>query len=380
MLLLAVLLLSVPLLDSAAMASLLLLLVPYSLALNPALTHTHPKPALAVKPAVAQIQRVSAPPVLAAAGSGAATAPTPGGAPLTALLVGLWYAASVVCNQSSKKLLAGALGAQTLTLAQCVVASACGALILVALRLFCQLFLDGECAFAPVSITTRAQLVDTAATAAAFLGGFITLNSCVRAMHVSLVMVLRALEPLTTLALGAALFGANVPLRKAAALLPVVAGCACSAVGPFSATAAGLALAALSNVCFSLRGLLGKRLSREHGAGALESFFHLCVLGALFQAAILAVGGGAAAFAPVASAVSADAALVALNGASFYAYLQLSWVCLGRMSAVSHSVANSLRRPVTVVAALVVAPAALSPLNLVGIVLACVGGLVYGLL
>ena len=67
-------------------------------------------------------------------------------------------------------------------------------------------------------------------------------------------------------------------------------------------------------------------------------------------------------------------------GASFYAYLCLSWVCLGRMSAVSHSVANSLRRPVTVVAALVVAPAALSPLNLVGIVLACVGGLVYGLL
>ena len=227
------------------------------------------------------------------ASSGAATASTPGGAPLTALLVGLWYAASVVCNQSSKAARRG-LGAQTLTLAQCVVASACGALILVALRLFCQLFLDGECAFAPVSITTRAQLIDTAATAAAFLGGFITLNSCVRAMHVSLVMVLRALEPLTTLALGAALFGANVPLRKAAALLPVVAGCACSAVGPFSATAAGLALAALSNFCFSLRGLLGKRLSREHGAGALESFFHLCVLGALFQAAILAVSGGAA--------------------------------------------------------------------------------------
>ena len=118
----------------------------------------------------------------------------------------------------------------------------------------------------------------------------------------------------------------------------------------------------------------------RYAVGGQLSFFHLCVLGALFQAAILAVGGGAAAFAPVASAVSADAALVALNGASFYAYLQLSWVCLGRMSAVSHSVANSLRRPVTVVAALVVAPAALSPLNLVGIILACLGGLIYGLL
>ena len=89
-----------------------LLLVPLSLALNPAVTPAaHPKPTLTAKPAIAQTRRVSAPPVLAAAGSSASQAP-PGGAPLTALLVGLWYAASVVCNQSSKRLLAGAPGAQ----------------------------------------------------------------------------------------------------------------------------------------------------------------------------------------------------------------------------------------------------------------------------
>ncbi len=46
----------------------------------------------------------------------------------------------------------------------------------------------------------------------------------------------------------------------------------------------------------------------------------------------------------------------------------------------SHSVLNSLRRPVTILAALLVAPTPLSALNLFGIGLACVGGLLYGLI
>ena len=72
--------------------------------------------------------------------------------------------------------------------------------------------------------------------------------------------------------------------------------------------------------------------------------------------------------------------LLLLNGASFYAYLQLSWVCLGRMSAVSHSLANSMRRPATIGAALIFAPVKLSFINLLGMAVACVATLVYGLL
>ena len=50
-----------------------------------------------------------------------------------------------------------------------------------------------------------------------------------------------------------------------------------------------------------------------------------------------------------------------------------------RMSTVSHSLLNSLRRPATIAAALVVSPKPLSVLNAAGIALACVGALVYGL-
>lgn len=200
-------------------------------------------------------------------------------------------------------------------------------------------------------------------------------------MHVSLVMVLRAAEPLTTLALGYAFFGTRVAPAKVGVLLAVVAGCALSAAGPFQPPLLGLAIAALSNVCFSLRGLLGKRLSARYRGGDVEVFFQLCAIGVVLQSALLLCTSGTISFAALASTLSGpDLGLALVNGATFYAYLCLSWVCLGRMSAVSHSVANSLRRPVTVIAALFYAPVALSTTNVAGIVIACAAAAAFGLM
>ena len=50
------------------------------------------------------------------------------------------------------------------------------------------------------------------------------------------------------------------------------------------------------------------------------------------------------------------------------------------MSAVSHSIANALRRPATIGAALLVAPTPLTPTNAAGMALACLAALVYGLI
>ena len=47
------------------------------------------------------------------------------------------------------------------------------------------------------------------------------------------------------------------------------------------------------------------------------------------------------------------------------------------MSAMSHSLTNSLRQPATILAALVYAPMKLSPINIAGILLACAGGILY---
>ena len=148
------------------------------------------------------------------------------------LLIALWYASSVVNNQSSK-ILVSSLGAEVLTLMQLLISASCGALVL---------FLSNGLAPFGFGVASRAQLFDTCQLAAAFLAGVYSLNACFAFMHVSLAMVLRAAEPLTTLTLSALMLPASEqpPLRKALALLPVVLGCGLSALGAHGPTARAL--------------------------------------------------------------------------------------------------------------------------------------------
>jgi len=268
------------------------------------------------------------------------------------LLIALWYVTSVVCNQTSK-VLVQTVSPKALTLAQMVIATACGALTIFGFK---AAPFDG--------INSLPQLKDMALLAAIYSTGFTVFNACFEVMHVSMIMVLRAAEPLSTLSLGLAMIprserGGSLP-RPAVltALMIVVGGC-------------GLSAFAASN---------GKPQM-----GPYSLFFHLTWMGVILQVAMMAVqsllpggAGLAAAFPPLPAAASMKTLL--LNGVSFYTYLQLSWVCLGRMSAVSHSLANSLRRPATILAALAFAPAPLSPLNIAGIATACVGAVTYGVL
>ena len=59
-----------------------------------------------------------------------------------------------------------------------------------------------------------------------------------------------------------------------------------------------------------------------------------------------------------------------INGVTFWAYLQLSWLVLGRVSAVTHSVLNSLRRPVICTAGFLRFGGDPTALNITGIALA----------
>ena len=126
------------------------------------------------------------------AASGQAADQAAGGAALTSLLLALWYASSIVNNQSSK-VLVSLLGAEALTFTQLVAAAGCGALVLRGSS-------TSGPSRSPLHFDSLAQLADTAALAAAFLAGCYALNACLASMHVSLAMVLRSAEPLTTLA------------------------------------------------------------------------------------------------------------------------------------------------------------------------------------
>ena len=254
-----------------------------------------------------------------------------------------------------------------------LISAVCGAIVL-----SCRAGATGS----RLGFTSRRQLIDTAQLAAVFLAGCYTLNGCLAVMHVRLAMVLRAAEPLTTL--GLMLPPSEQPTRRrAAALIPVVVGCGLSAIGDHGPTARALFLVGVSNVCFSLRAILGKRVKAAHEVSAVQIFFQMSVHAAGMQALALLCRALCAPTQFRLLSVSAFAErplLLLLCGVSFFSQLQLSFVCLGRMSAVTHSLANSMRRPATIAAALFFAPAPLSLLNWVGVAIACGGALLYGLL
>mmetsp|Transcript_44560 Transcript_44560/g.87395 ORF Transcript_44560/g.87395 Transcript_44560/m.87395 type:complete len:201 (+) Transcript_44560:240-842(+) len=200
-------------------------------------------------------------------------------------------------------------------------------------------------------------------------------------MHVSLVMVLRAAEPAVTLLLTALRLppSALPSVRKGAMLVLVVASAALSSLGAHAPTTLGIVLAVVCNVCFRMRGILSKKIEANYKTDAFSEFFHLCGISAVIQAVYMGIATLFGTALPVLLLV-ASLDTLAFSGASFFAYVQLSWVCLSRMSALSHSLTNSLRRPATILAALVYAPMKISPINIAGILLACAGGMLYGIL
>lgn len=289
---------------------------------------------------------------------------------LVATLVA-WYAASVVCTNTSKSL---GLPWQWLTLAQLVIGSLSAYFGIAVLRLNGKQMSNKP--LKEMFPTSQPIWQSTTILAACFVGGFITLNMALRQMHVSTVMTVRAAEPVATLLLGLYFLPHEKTTRRAVlALVPVVAGAAmASTVGSGSDddhqdTYFGLAIVLLCNCLFALRTIFTKRLKAT--CPALDNFtlfFQLCVIGTILQSVLLCGMKTFHALNPQSTADSTNSystttlwaalrggdddmllfnlTILLLNGISFYAYLQLSWVVMGQVGAVTHSVCNALRRPV----------------------------------
>ncbi len=142
----------------------------------------------------------------------------------------------------------------------------------------------------------------------------------------------------------------------------------------------GVGLVALSNVCFALRGILTKKIKDTYDVScSYNLFFQLCVIGAALQAALIfaMLHFGFTVLLPNTDMITKQLGFVLLNGASFFAYLQLSWVVLARMDVVTHSMCNAMRRPATIILSLMVNPAPVSAIKCLGITMACGGSLLY---
>ena len=128
---------------------------------------------------------------------------------------------------------------------------------------------------------------------------------------------------------------------------------------------------AASNACFAARGVLTKLIRARHAADNYSLFLHINVIGALMAGGYVVASG-----APIILPDSTP--ILVVNGVAFWAYLQLSWLVLARVTAVTHSVCNAMRRPVVILAGWLQFGNEITSLNACGIALACGGAALYG--
>lgn len=278
------------------------------------------------------------------------------------LLIAAWYASSIVCTSTSTSL---GLPWTTLTFFQMLISTTCAIVGILVFKL------DGT---GCPKLWPKPQATSlTILLSAIFVADFVTLNASLSVMHMSVVMTLRATEPVATWLLGLILLpDEKSPLLAVMALIPIVVGAGLSAVAEgASANIVGLGLVLACNMCFALRTLITKLLMARHSdIDNYNLFLQLCLMGSIWQGIIVLFTGVEQ------LRLVVNIPMLLLNGLTFHLYLQLSWVVMGKVGAVTHSVCNSLRRPVICAACWVVLGGATTE-EVAGVLIATTGTMLY---
>jgi len=236
---------------------------------------------------------------------------------------------------------------------------------------------------------TRDALVGILPLAVVHTLGNLLTNVSLGKVAVSFTHTIKAMEPFFSVALSAAFLGDIPTLPILLSLIPVVGGVALASLSEPTFNWPGFLAAMGSNITFQSRNVLSKKLMggkpKTAGGGKMDninlfsiitimSFFLLTPVtlmaeGVQFTTANMAAMGVAD---PSALMVRAMQAAVC-----FHAYQQVSYMILQRVSPVTHSIGNCVKRVVVIVASVIVFANPVTPVNAAGTALALLGVFAY---
>lgn len=207
---------------------------------------------------------------------------------------------------------------------------------------------------------------------------------------VSFAHIVKASEPVVTCGLNALLLGQILPLPVYLTLLPIIGGVAIASMKELSFTFLALASAMLSNVSSAARGVLSKKTMSGKQIGenldAQNLYAVLTAMSTLILIPLMLAIEGTAFFPAFKSLVAAGdftnkslATLLALGGATYYAYNEVAFLALGKVNPVTHAVGNTIKRVVIIVASVVAFKTPMSTGSIIGSSIAIFGTLLYSL-
>jgi solute carrier family 35 protein E1 len=201
--------------------------------------------------------------------------------------------------------------------------------------------------------------------------------------------IVKASEPVVSCILSAAMLGQVYTLPVYLTLLPIVGGVGLASLKELSFTWLAFGAAMLSNVSSAFRGIVAKKaMSKPQGENMTESnlygvltimsFAILLPFSLLIESPTKIMSAWAAA-----NAAGVSSGYIAFNllmsGVCYYLYNETAFLALGRVNAVTHAIANTVKRIVIILASVVIFKTQLTGLGMLGSGIAVAGAFLYAL-
>ncbi|XP_011028551.1 PREDICTED: triose phosphate/phosphate translocator, non-green plastid, chloroplastic-like [Populus euphratica] len=286
------------------------------------------------------------------------------------LLFGLWYLFNIYFNIYNKQVLKVFPNPVTVTAVQFAV----GTVLVIFMWTF-NLYKRPKISGAQLAMILPLAVVHT-------LGNLFT-NMSLGKVAVSFTHTIKAMEPFFSVVLSAMFLGEMPTLWVVGSLLPIVGGVALASVTEASFNWAGFWSAMASNLTNQSRNVLSKKVmvKNEESMDNITLFSIITIMSLVLLAPVTIFMEGVK-FTPAylqsaglnAKQVYTRSLIAAL---CFHAYQQVSYMILQRVSPVTHSVGNCVKRVVVIVSSVLFFKTPVSPINSLGTGVALAGVFLY---
>ncbi|KAG0485627.1 hypothetical protein HPP92_009706 [Vanilla planifolia] len=285
-------------------------------------------------------------------------------------LFGLWYLFNIYFNIYNKQVLKVFPYPLTITTCQFVIGT-----VLVLLMWATNLYKRPK--------VTSLQLAAILPLATVHTLGNLFTNMSLGKVAVSFTHTLKAMEPFFSVLFSALFLGEQPTIWVLFSLVPIMGGVALASMTEASFNWAGFWSAMASNVTFQSRNVLSKKVmvKKEESLDNINLFSIITIM-SLFLIAPITLFVEGIKFTP-SYLQSAGLNLnqiylrALLAGLCFHAYQQVSYMILSRVSPVTHSVGNCVKRVVVIVTSVLFFRTPVSPINSLGTGVALAGVFLY---
>lgn len=285
-------------------------------------------------------------------------------------LFGLWYMFNICFNIYNKQVLKVFPYPITITSLQFAVGA-----VIALLTWFSGLHKRPQISLAQLKLILPLACVHT-------LGNLFT-NMSLGKVAVSFTHTIKAMEPFFSVLLSALFLGDMPNPMVVATLVPIVGGVALASLTEASFNWAGFLSAMASNVTFQSRNVLSKKfMVKKEGSLDNINLFSIITVMSFFLLLPVTFFVEGVKFTPSALAASGlDVKVVVtralIAGLCFHAYQQVSYMILAKVTPVTHSVGNCVKRVVVIVTSVLFFRTPVSPVNGLGTGLALCGVFAY---